>query len=274
MKPVYSAFVVLALVLASAPACAMQESDQPEAAEAGETAEGAAADDPKTLYALGLAVAQGLTQFHLTEEELQAVQKGLADGVLGREPDVDLQEYMMQIQQLAQERAQAAMAAERQAGTAFLEQAAAEEGAETTESGLIFRSLEEGSGESPEATDQVSVHYRGTLRDGTVFDSSYDRGEPATFPLNRVVPCWTEGLQKMKEGGKAKLVCPPDIAYGDQGRPPVIPPAATLIFEVELLEVAAPAQAEATPAPAPTPEAQAAPEPMPEPEPEPPPPGR
>ena len=274
MKPVYSLLVVLALIVSTSPACAMQESDQTDETAAGEAANGAGDEQAKTLYALGLAVSQGLAQFHLPEAELEAVQEGIADGVLGREPEVDLQEYMMQVQQLAQARAQAAMAAEREEGAAFLEQAAAEEGAETTESGLIFRSLEEGTGESPEATDQVSVHYRGTLRDGTVFDSSYDRGEPATFPLNRVVPCWTEGLQKMKKGGKAKLVCPPDIAYGDQGRPPVIPPAATLIFEVELLEVAAPAQAEATPAPAPTPEAQAAPEPMPEPEPEPPPPGR
>jgi FKBP-type peptidyl-prolyl cis-trans isomerase FkpA len=268
MKPVYSAFVVLALVLASAPACAMQESDQPEAAETGETAEGPAADDPKTLYALGLAVAQGLTQFHLTEEELQAVQEGLADGVLGREPDVDLQAYMMQIQQLAQERAQAAMAAERQAGTAFLEQAADEQGAVKTDSGLIFQSLEEGTGESPEATDRVSVHYRGTLRDGTVFDSSHDRGQPAAFGLDQVIPCWTEGLQKMKEGGKAKLVCPPDIAYGDRTQGP-IPGGATLVFEVELLDVvdetaAEPPAAQAAPAPAPEPE----------PEPEPPPPGR
>lgn len=271
MKPVSSLLVVLALMVFTSPARAMQESDQTEEPAAGEAANGAGDEQAKTLYALGLAVAQGLAQFHLTEAELQAVQEGIADGVLGREPEVDLHEYMMQVQQLAQARAQAAIESERQEGTAFLEQAAAEAGAVETESGLIFQSLEEGTGESPEASDQVSVHYRGTLRDGTVFDSSYDRGEPASFGLDQVIPCWTEGVQKMKEGGKAKLICPPDIAYGDRSTGP-IPPGSTLIFEVELLEVADEAQAE--PAPAPTPEAQAAPSPTPEPEPEPPPPGR
>ena len=267
MKPVYSLLVACALVLSTAPACAMQESDQPQEPAAGEAANGAGDEESKTLYALGLAVAQGLAQFHLTEAELQAVQEGIADGVLGRDPEVDLQEYMMQVQQLAQARAQAALETERQAGASFLDQAAAEDGAVKSESGLIFRSLEEGTGESPEATDRVSVHYRGTLRDGTVFDSSYDRGEPAAFGLDRVIPCWTEGLQKIKEGGKAKLVCPPELAYGDQGRPG-IPPAATLIFEVELLEVVDEAP-EAQAAPEPTPQ----PEPDPEPETEPPPPG-
>jgi FKBP-type peptidyl-prolyl cis-trans isomerase FkpA len=108
---------------------------------------------------------------------------------------------------------------------------------EKTSSGLIYESLKDGSGlqASPEAT--VQVNYRGTLANGTEFDSSYKRGQPATFPLNRVIPCWTEGVGKMKEGGKAKLTCPPNIAYGSQGAGSAVPPNATLTFEVELLKV-------------------------------------
>jgi FKBP-type peptidyl-prolyl cis-trans isomerase FkpA len=107
----------------------------------------------------------------------------------------------------------------------------------TTPSGLVYRSLTEGTGANPAATDTVKVHYRGTLADGKEFDSSYKRGEPASFPLNRVIPCWTEGVQRMKVGGKALLTIPPDIAYGDRGSPPVIPPKATLVFTVELLAI-------------------------------------
>ena len=103
--------------------------------------------------------------------------------------------------------------------------------------GLEITHLTEGSGPSPGATDVVRVHYHGTFPDGQVFDSSVKRGEPASFPLNRVIPCWTQGLQQMKVGGKAKLVCPPDLAYGPSGAPPTIPPNATLVFEVELLEI-------------------------------------
>jgi FKBP-type peptidyl-prolyl cis-trans isomerase FkpA len=116
-------------------------------------------------------------------------------------------------------------------------QAAKEAGAMVTASGLVYRSLKEGTGASPAAADTVRVHYRGTLPDGKEFDSSYGRGQPAEFPLNRVIPCWTEGLQKMKTGGKAKLTCPPGIAYGSRGAGGVIPPNATLHFEVELLGI-------------------------------------
>lgn len=245
MKPVYSLLLALSLVLATAPACAMQDSDQEESVMNEETAE---PSDEQVLYALGLAMSQGLAQFDLSEDELERVQQGLVDGVLGNDPEVNLQEYMMQIQQFAQERAQRATAAEREAGVGVIEEAAAEEGAVKTESGMVFRSLEEGEGASPGAADRVTVHYKGTLRDGTTFDSSYDRGQPATFGLNQVVPCWTEGLQRMKEGGKAKLTCPPDLAYGDRAAG-AIPPGATLTFEVELIEVADDAAA-TPPAPA------------------------
>ncbi len=121
--------------------------------------------------------------------------------------------------------------------SAFLAAAAKEEGAVRTDSGLVYRELQAGTGAQPKATSRVTVHYRGTLTNGKEFDSSYGRGEPATFGLNQVIPCWTEGLQRMKVGGKARLVCPSRIAYGPSGRPPVIPGSATLVFEVELLDV-------------------------------------
>lgn len=107
-----------------------------------------------------------------------------------------------------------------------------------TQSGLIFQSIKEGTGPSPTAADTVRVHYRGTFPDsGKEFDSSHSRGEPAEFPLRRVIPCWTEGVQMMKVGGKAKLTCPPAIAYGAAGAPPAVPPNSTLVFEVELLAI-------------------------------------
>ena len=119
----------------------------------------------------------------------------------------------------------------------YLDKAASEPGAVRTASGLIYRELKAGDGPSPRSTDTVKVHYRGTLVDGTVFDSSYERNEPVEFPLNQVIRCWTEGVQKMKVGGKSRLVCPASIGYGERGSPPVIPGGATLVFEIELLGI-------------------------------------
>ena len=118
-----------------------------------------------------------------------------------------------------------------------IEKAAAEKGAVKTPSGMVYRSLTEGSGPSPKETDVVRVHYKGTFPDGKEFDSSYKRGQPTEFPLNRVIKCWTEGVQRMKVGGKAKLTCPPSLAYGEKGAGGTIPPNATLQFEVELLAI-------------------------------------
>ncbi|HVG04316.1 MAG TPA: FKBP-type peptidyl-prolyl cis-trans isomerase [Burkholderiaceae bacterium] len=115
--------------------------------------------------------------------------------------------------------------------------AAAEKGAVKTDSGMVYRTLTEGKGASPKATDTVQVHYKGTFPDGKEFDSSYKRGQPTEFPLNRVIKCWTEGVQMMKVGGKAKLTCPPSLAYGEKGAGGVIPPNATLEFEVELISI-------------------------------------
>ena len=120
---------------------------------------------------------------------------------------------------------------------AALAAAAKEPGASATASGLVFKSLKDGAGASPKASDTVKVNYKGNFVDGTKFDASADHGGPISFPLNRVIPCWTEGVQKMKVGGKAKLTCPSAIAYGPRGAGGVIPPNATLVFEVELLSV-------------------------------------
>jgi FKBP-type peptidyl-prolyl cis-trans isomerase FkpA len=119
----------------------------------------------------------------------------------------------------------------------YLDKAAAQPGAIKTDSGLVYRELRPGSGGYPKASDTVTVNYRGTLVDGTEFDSSYKRNQTAQFPLSQVIPCWTEGVQKMKVGGKSELVCPASIAYGDRGSPPAIPGGATLIFEIELLRI-------------------------------------
>jgi FKBP-type peptidyl-prolyl cis-trans isomerase FkpA/FKBP-type peptidyl-prolyl cis-trans isomerase FklB len=194
-------------------------------------------DEQKTLYALGLAISQSLGVFNLSETELAMVNAGLADGVLKREPKVNAQEFMPKVQQLQQARLAVVSEAEKKAGTEFLAKAAAEKGATKTDSGLVFSTITAGKGDSPKATDKVKVHYHGTLTSGEVFDSSTQRGEPVTFPLNGVIPCWTEGVQRMKVGEKSRLVCPSSIAYGDRGAPPKIKPGSTLVFEVELLEI-------------------------------------
>ncbi len=194
-------------------------------------------EDQKTLYAIGLVLSRNLAPFSLTEAELEYVKAGLSDGMVGKGQKVDLQAYGPKIQELQKTRMSAAAAVEKKAGQAFLDKAATEKGATKTASGLIITTIKPGNGASPKPTDKVKVHYTGTLTDGTVFDSSVQRNEPATFQLNQVIPCWTEGVQLMKVGGKAKIVCPSGIAYGDRGRLPTIKPGATLVFDVELLEI-------------------------------------
>lgn len=195
-------------------------------------------EDEKTLYSIGLSISQNLIPFTLTESELEIVKAGVTDGVLGRtkkvEPDATTSG---KIQKLLEARTLAAAEAEKKASQEFLQKAAKAKGAKKTDSGLIYTEVKKGSGEHPKPTDAVKAHYTGTLIDGTVFDSSIERGEPTMFSLHGVIPCWTEGLQLMKPGGKAKLVCPPDLAYGDRGALPKIKPGSTLIFEVELVEV-------------------------------------
>jgi FKBP-type peptidyl-prolyl cis-trans isomerase FkpA len=206
-------------------------------------------EDQKTLYALGLWAGRQVAPFGLSAEELDYVMAGMRDQVLDKKPVIDPQAYGPKVQQMANTRMTAKTDAEKKAGATFLEAAAKEKGAEKTASGLIYLPTTVGNGESPTPADKVTVQYKGTLRDGTVFDSSYERKEPASFTLRGVVPCWTEGLQKMKVGGKAKLTCPSNLAYGDRGSPPKIPPGAVLTFEIELLGI------EPLPAQTPTPTA-------------------
>jgi FKBP-type peptidyl-prolyl cis-trans isomerase FkpA len=193
-------------------------------------------DDPNTFYAVGLGMARQLAVFNLTPDEFELVKQGLIDGVTGKTPRVDLDAYNKKIPELAIARRDAEGQKLAAGAKEFIEKAAKEKGAIKTKSGMIFLSQREGGGSMPTATDKVSVNFRGTLIDGKEFESSYKRGQPSEIPLNSVIPCWSEGLQLMKTGGKAKLVCPPELAYGAQGKG-FIPANATLVFEIELIEI-------------------------------------
>ncbi|PTL80838.1 FKBP-type peptidyl-prolyl cis-trans isomerase [Vitiosangium sp. GDMCC 1.1324] len=187
-------------------------------------------DDDKTIYALGLSIGRSVKVFDLSPAEIEILKKGLTDSLTNAKPAVELETYGPKFQALAKARGE-------KVGQKYLEEAAKEKGAVKLPSGMIYKELKAGTGASPKATDTVKVNYRGTLTSGVEFDSSYKRNEPAEFPLNGVIPCWTEGVQKMKVGGKAQLVCPAKLAYGEQGSPPTIPPNSTLVFEVELLGI-------------------------------------
>jgi FKBP-type peptidyl-prolyl cis-trans isomerase FkpA len=222
------------------PAAARPASAKPPAATSKPGAPRTAAhtmttDEEKTIYALGLSIAGSLSPFDLSPHELELIQQALKDAAAGK-PAVELKTWGPKIEPLAQARSGRVAARQKAGSKAYLEKAAAGPGAVKTASGLVYRELRAGTGASPLATDTVKVNYRGTLIDGVEFDSSYSRHEPAQFALNGVIRCWTEGVQKMKVGGKAMLVCPSDLAYGDQGRPS-IPGGATLVFEIELLEI-------------------------------------
>lgn len=196
-------------------------------------------EDQKTLYALGVHLTRQLAVFHLSAEEYEFVKEGMNDAMSGKKLIAEPEAYGQNLNSLAQTRMQAAAQKQREEAKPYLEKAAAEKGAKKTISGLIYKEIKAGTGVQPKVTDTVKVHYAGTLIDGKEFDSSIKRGQPAEFPLGQVIPCWTEGVGLMKTGGKARIICPADLAYGDQGRPPIIPGGATLIFEVELLEVMA-----------------------------------
>ena len=195
-------------------------------------------EDEKTLYTLGMLLGRNLGTFNLTPGELEYVKSGLSDMVLKKEHQVDLDKYGPKVDALARKRGQERVAVEKENAKKILDQAAREPGAVVSPSGMVFRSTSPGTGEVPKPTDRVSVQYEGRLTDGTVFDSTKKRGGvPATFPLNGVIKCWTEGVGRMKVGEKAQLTCPSTIAYGDSGRPPQIPGGATLIFDVELVSI-------------------------------------
>ncbi len=196
------------------------------------------ADDEKTFYAVGLNIARDLAVFDASPAEFEAVQRGLVDGFKGK-PAVEITEYATKIQELALARRKAMGKRLAEGNKAFLENAAKEKGAVKTDSGLIYMSLSEGSGATPKPGSMVKVNYRGMLPDGREFGNSYKSKEPMTITLTTdgVIKCWSEGLQMMKAGGTARWVCPPDIAYGETGVGSTILPYATLVFEVQLLEV-------------------------------------
>jgi len=230
------ACALLLSALALTAACKKEEA-KPAAAVAPAT------EDEKTVYALGAMMGQKFgVPMNLSEREVDMLVKGLRATCRGGKPDFAIEAYASKFDSFARARSaanNAAVAAStKQASEGFRDAAAKEAGAQRYPSGLICKTLKAGSGSSPKSTDVVRVHYHGTLPDGKVFDSSVQRGQPVEFGVGQVIPCWTEGLQHMKVGEKAKFVCPSDIAYGDAGTPDgTIPPGATLVFEVELLGI-------------------------------------
>ena len=230
---------LLTLTVLMLPSCSSKPGDEHGATAPGDSSAASelTSDEDEAFYAFGLNLSQQLGNLNLTEHDLALLKAGLTDGVLKHPAKIDAKQYQAKFQEIAKTRMNAGAATEKKAGQDFVEKAAAEKGAQKTASGAVYQETTPGTGDTPTATDKVKVHYKGTLTDGTVFDSSIDRGQPATFSLNAVIPCWTQGLQLMKEGGKARLVCPPNLAYGDMGSPPKIKGGATLAFEVELISI-------------------------------------
>jgi FKBP-type peptidyl-prolyl cis-trans isomerase FkpA len=195
-------------------------------------------EEDKVLYFLGTKVGQNMETLNLSERETAALLDGLRDTFAGKAEEMDDAVYTAKLNELTQARMAVVMAKEQAIAQEYLTKMAAEKGAVTTASGLIYLEVKAGSGAQPTAASSVKAHYTGTLRDGTVFDSSHQRGQPLTIPLNQVIPCWTEAIAMMKEGGKAKITCPAAIAYGERGSGSgSIPPGAVISFEVDLIEV-------------------------------------
>lgn len=191
----------------------------------------------KLSYAWGLAMGQQLKGMGVKDLDADAFKDAVKVVYEGGEPAISVDEAQKLINDYLQELQSKAEAAARAEGESFLAENGKKENVLTTPSGLQYVIEKEGTGTQPTAEDEVTVHYTGKLLDGKVFDSSVNRGEPATFPLNRVIPGWTEGVQLMKEGAKYTFFIPSDLAYGAQGVPGAIPPHSTLIFEVELIKV-------------------------------------
>jgi len=201
-----------------------------------------------SLYALGSWLARNLAGIQLEEEDMAPLQEGLSDALLGRPLRVDPVEVGERVQAFLNERRARMAAGEKSAGASFVDAARKEPGARRTVSGAIYLDLVQGTGESPKLTDRVRIHYRGIRRDGSTFDDSYARDKPEEFGVTRVIPCWMEALQQMRVGGRARVTCTSDLAYGDRGLAGKVLPGAPLQFELELLEILP-----ATPSPAATP---------------------
>ncbi len=227
--------LAVALIGALAAACGKKD-------EAGEAAD-LAPDAQKFGYAIGVDIGKSLTPVK-DEVDIDALVKGLQETIAGKTPRLDDEarekvksEITRKLQQKQMEERTAKATSAKAAGEKFLAENGKREGIKTTASGLQYEILKAGEGASPKSSDKVTVHYKGTLLDGTEFDSSYARGQPVTFPLGNVIPGWTEGLQLIKTGGKAKLYIPSNLAYGERGAGAKIGPNETLVFEVELISI-------------------------------------
>jgi FKBP-type peptidyl-prolyl cis-trans isomerase len=232
-------FVTIALLCAATVASAADPKPAPKAtATPAAPAKPPAANADQALNAIGLSIARSLEGFAFTPAEVEKVMAGIHEGLSGKPPKQKLDEKAQEnLRNFMQARMTELAEKEKAKGAAYLEKAAKEKGAEKTASGAVVIPIKEGTGATPAATDTVKVHYVGTLVSGKKFDASRDHGDqPVQFPLNGVIKCWTEALQKMKVGGHAKVVCPSDTAYGERGSPPAIPGNAVLTFDIELVD--------------------------------------
>lgn len=235
---------LISLIVAAAPAFAA-DADSPKAnrAEAPKTETKLAApkeayktDDERSIYTIGYLMGRNVSSFSMTPAEVKVIQAGLGDAILGATPKVDVRFYQPRVNDLLTKRMEGAASKEKEKGRAFTEKFVKESKPQAIPGGGWYLETKAGTGPIPSKTETIKAHYRGTTIEGVEFDSSYARGEPTEFALNGVIACWTNGISMMKVGGKAKLVCPSDVAYGDPGRPG-IKPGATLVFEVELVAI-------------------------------------
>lgn len=217
--------VLMSFILAAAPAFA---ADAPK--ETFKT------DDERAIYTIGFLMGRNVASFSMTPAEVKTIQAGLGDAILGKQPKVDVRFYQPRVNELLAKRLEGAAAKEKEKGRAYTEKFVKESKPRAIPGGGWYLETKAGAGATPSPTDTIKAHYRGATTENVEFDSSYSRGAPTEFALNAVIPCWTNGISMMKVGGKAKLVCPSDVAYGDPGRPG-IKPGATLVFEVELVEI-------------------------------------
>ncbi len=243
------------LLAADAPAPAKTDSAAPSAAKtpakpaaksvkkAGGIAssDGFKNDDERAAYAYGFQIGKNVSQIGMSASEVKVFTKGIADAADSRPAAINMSVYLPMVSDFAQKRAMVRVNAQKKKGREFADKFAKEDGVKAIPNGGFIKILKAGTGPLPGADDTVKVNYRGTLLDGVEFDSSYKRNAPTSFPLKGVIPCWTNGVALMPVGSKAKLVCPSDVAYGDQGQPRVgIAGGSTLIFEIELLEIVKP----------------------------------